>query len=163
MNKPKTIEKYWIELSHEFADFNQSSSPDPHIMARIQNLGRFDADLIHREQDASLNVFQSDPYKLNNLVYHSYLWIVDANEILRILKTFGNKDEYNSLYQEIREVRIPLAKHEKMNDNYKYGFFALPILERNDNKVGWRYGERSIFYRTDFSAKMLETFRNILN
>lgn len=148
-NNPERLGQ-WIALSHRLASI--SNIIDPHITTRVQRLGELDCFIMEMES----KIDTKDIFNTTNILYLSHLWILDFNEILRIL---DSKDVFfNQFYKKIKGIRMPLAKHEKEGKN-KYGFIAYPIIQTKSCRVGWSTTESEIFFRTDFSIDFLEKSR----
>lgn len=142
------IRKLWVAASYRLATL--SPTPDNFILTRLQRLGELDCFLI--ESERSFN--SEDPFSLSEILYLSHLWILDINEILRILRP--KDDLFDQFYAKIKKIRMPLAKHEKEGEFNQYGYFAYPILRPHSNKVGWVTMDGDVFYRTDFSTAFME-------
>lgn len=148
----------WVTLSHRFATF-APEAPSPfgmNMVLRLQRLGELDSHLAKREENTKilLSPKPGEESELSDRLYLSHLWTLDAYEILRIFKTI-NKSKYENIYQEIRVIRIPLAKHEKAGTS-GYGYVAYPMLHPESNLVGWVTEDNNIFLRNNFGLKLLE-------
>ena len=154
--------KRWIGISFRFdVVLPEELVPRPHLLPRIQRLGELDCHLLYQEENLDLlNVNRTENVGLfSECLYLSHLWVLDAYEILRILKNRNKK--FEQIYQEIKTIRVPLAKHERAGDNQnKYGYGNYPIIDPGTGKVGWVTDNENIFIRTDFATKMLNVLES---
>lgn len=129
--------KRWIAVSFKMdVVLPGGSVPKPLLLPRIQRLGELDCRLV--DQEAHVHVLSiakpEDLGLFSERLYLSHLWTLDAYEILRILK--GRDKKFQPIYQSIRIIRVPLAKHEKAGVD-EYGFRTYPIIDPQTGRVGW--------------------------
>jgi hypothetical protein len=125
----------------------------PPISSYLYRIGYLDCFLVEKEKE----IDKDELLSFNEIAYLSRLWVLDLYELLRILKY--KSDHFKKFHDEIKSIRIPLAKNQKAGN--KIDFFPVAILEEPSNKISWITPDDKIFTRSVFSDKFLKYFEDL--
>jgi len=139
------------------------------LLSQVQALGRKDAQLVVRETAA---VGHFDPPEQVDRIFDSYLWVLAAYEIIRMLwqKSNGDtklfqqptKDLLNHAHDHVTRLRIPLAKMEprKKNRDTDYAL-AYPGESTENGSAAWLVSDGIWISRRAVADLLLDLLRQM--
>lgn len=118
---------------------------NPFLMLQFQGLGRFDDEITSLCAIVADGMGLVDPdddpialsLALDRAIRYSRLWVLDAYELMRILKN-AEPERFDPVYERLRSVRVPLAKYERARDRSGVTTLALPGVHPDTGEVAWR-------------------------
>lgn len=159
----------WIKLSIGLIRF------EPHLMELVQSLGDIDVKLCKIDEilvdDYCQKNISPDYEDIQGHVTQSYLWVLGAYEVVRMLTQRMSENQYNDppqILERFRQVkarfarvRVPLAKfepasiHKKTDSHIAFPGFAF------DAGVAWKVSEGVIVSRRELSDELLNALEHI--
>lgn len=164
MNIIQTRLNRWIQMSHKVVSFNINQ----YAVYIFQQLAWIDVDLIANESEV-INAFlnntgemfsEQKAIQFQKHLTLSYLWVLGAYELIRIMKNKRKDGAVKKLYRDFRRLRIPLAKLEpaKGHEN-EDNPIATPIIQ--GTHISWVLNNNKTIPRIELSDKFLNYMESV--
>jgi hypothetical protein len=149
----------WVRASHSLTRYEIFMVPT------VQSLGRFDEALAAKDAlyvaGEGYLAADSDILNFNDHVTLSYLWVLGAYEVVRVIdqRERGNKTpgaaEINAVLRKFSRLRMPLAKFEAERRHQDTdAHIAYPALNAHCG-VAWQVAEGTFISRGELADQFL--------
>lgn len=150
----------WVSISHTLGSLFPGKAPEQMgCVMTIQKLARFEMEIIKKDTLFWINRLRKipeQPLELDNILTHSYLWVLGAYEILRTLAEQTKHPRLIHAKRAFARIRMPLAKL-KASEKYSEKDFNFPFPITQGPCIGWAVNEKDIVLREALSMEFLES------
>lgn len=141
----RTTRRTWVGVSHQVGG---GALPKSELVVSIQRIGELDVLLRCMEEEAKADVARRQDLDggLDCQLMLSEMWICNAYEIFRLLQSRKLADRngmFGSLADDLKVLRITIAKHEIANDRRLSA--PVPMVTSMDDDATVRY----VYSRSD--------------
>ena len=149
----------WVRISHKLANLFPRNAPEQMgCVMTIQKLARFELEIVKKDTAFWINRLRQipeQPLELDDILTHSYLWVLGAYEILRTLAAATGHPRLIQAKRMFARIRMPLAKL-KASEKYSEKDFNFPYPITKGPCIGWAVNERDIVLRDALSSEFLK-------
>ena len=143
----RTVRQAWVGISHRVGG---EALPKSELVVSIQRMGELDVLLRCMEEEAKADMARRQDLDggLDCQLMLSEMWICNAYEIFRLLQSRKLADQngmFTSLADDLKLLRITIAKHEIANDRKLPA--PVPMVASTDDDASGRY----VYSRSDQS------------